>query len=98
MKILFSNEKMFDIDGFYNSQNDCIWAVNRSEADIKDGTRQKRKFPQKVMIWLRVCSKDVSPLVIFENGTVDHDRYIKEVLQALSLVHRQGPSDYWILD
>ncbi|CAF5222457.1 unnamed protein product [Rotaria magnacalcarata] len=32
------------------------------------------------MVWLAVCSKGVSPLVIFENGTVDHDRYIKEVL------------------
>jgi len=80
MKILFSDEKMFDIDGVYNSQNDRIWAVNRSEADINGGIRQKRKFPQKVMVWLGVCSKGVSPLVIFENGTVDHDRYIKEVL------------------
>ncbi|CAM4965267.1 unnamed protein product [Rotaria socialis] len=80
MKILFSDEKMFDIDGVYNSQNDRIWAVNRSEADIKGGTRQKRKFPQKVMVWLGVCSKGVSPLIFFEKGTVDHDRYIKEVL------------------
>ena len=42
------------------------------------------------MVWLGVCSKGVSPLVIFEQGsffyyafnqgTVDHDRYIKEVL------------------
>ncbi|CAF4503622.1 unnamed protein product, partial [Rotaria magnacalcarata] len=45
---------MFDINGVYNSQNDRIWAVNRSEADIKGGTRQKRKFPQKVMVWLGV--------------------------------------------
>ena len=80
MKILFSDEKMFDIDGVYNSQNDRIWAVSRSEADIKGGTRQKRKFPQKVMVWLGVCSKGVSPLIIFEKGTVDHERYIKEVL------------------
>ncbi|CAF4821128.1 unnamed protein product, partial [Rotaria sp. Silwood2] len=41
MKILFSDEKMFDIDGVYNSQNDRIWAVNRSEADTKGGIRQK---------------------------------------------------------
>ena len=33
------------------------------------------------MLWLRACSKGVSPpLVIFEDGTMDHDRYIKEVL------------------
>ena len=29
MRILFSDEKMFDLDGIYNSQNDGIWAVNR---------------------------------------------------------------------
>ncbi|CAF5099622.1 unnamed protein product, partial [Rotaria magnacalcarata] len=46
---------MFDIDGVYNSQNDRIWAANRSEADINGGIRQKRKFPQKVMVWLGVC-------------------------------------------
>lgn len=80
MKIVFSDEKMFDIDGVYNSQNDRIWAANRSEANIKGGIRQRRKFPQKVMVWLGVCSKGVSPLVIFEKGTLDHDRYIKEVL------------------
>ena len=46
----------------------------------KGGLRRKRKFPQKVIVWLGVCSKGVSPLVIFESNTLDHDRYIKEVL------------------
>ena len=50
MKILLSNEKMFDIDRIYNSQDDRIWVVNRSTADTKGGIRQKRKFPQKVMV------------------------------------------------
>ena len=80
MKILFFDEKMFDIDGVYNSQNDRIWAVNRADANIRGGVRQKRKFPEKDMVWLGVCSKGVSPLVIFEKGTIDHDRYIREVL------------------
>ena len=97
---MFSDEKMFDIDGVYNTQNDRIWAVNRDEANQKGGVHQKKTFPEKVMVWLGVCSKGVSPLVIFEQGsffimhlievqffyyafnqgTVDHDRYIKEVL------------------
>ncbi|CAF2101408.1 unnamed protein product [Rotaria magnacalcarata] len=41
MKILFSDEKMFDIDGVYNSQNDRVWAVKRAEADEKSGIKQK---------------------------------------------------------
>uniref|UniRef100_A0A914WDS8 UvrD-like helicase ATP-binding domain-containing protein n=1 Tax=Plectus sambesii TaxID=2011161 RepID=A0A914WDS8_9BILA len=80
MRILFSDEKMFDIDGMYNSQNDRIWAANRAEADERGGKKQRRKFPTKVMVWLGACSKGVTPLVIFEKGTVDHARYIKEVL------------------
>ena len=76
MKILFSDEKLFDIDGVYNSQNDRVWAVSRGEADKQGGIKQTRKFPEKVA----VCSKGVSPVVIFENGTVDHSRYIQEVL------------------
>ena len=46
----------------------------------KGGFRRKRELPQKVMVWLGVCSKSVSPLVIFESDTLDHDRYMKEVL------------------
>ncbi|CAF1514216.1 unnamed protein product [Rotaria sordida] len=80
LKILFSDEKMFDIDGIYNTQNDRIWAASRDEADKQGGVHQKKKFPQKVMVWLGVCSKGVSPLVVFEQGTLDHERYIKAVL------------------
>ena len=28
MRILFSDEKMFDLDGIYNSENDRIWAIH----------------------------------------------------------------------
>ena len=32
------------------------------------------------MVWLAVCSGGLAPLVLFEKGTLDHHRYIKEVL------------------
>ena len=80
MKILFSDEKMFDIDGVYNLQNDRIWAVNRHKADKAGGRKQKRKFSEKVMVWLGVCSKGISPLVILSTESMNHERYIKDVL------------------
>ena len=83
LKILFSDEKIFDIDGVCNAHNNRMWAVDRNEADEKGGKKQKRKFSQKVMIWLGVCSKGVRPLVILDKGTIDHDRYIKEVLPVM---------------
>ena len=80
MKILFSDEKMFDIDGVYNLQNDRIWAVNRQEADKAADRKQKRKFSEKVMVWLGVCSKGIPPLVILGRESMNHERYIKDVL------------------
>ena len=50
LRILFSDEKMFDLDGMYNAQNHGIWAVNREEADKRGDVQQKRKFAQKVMV------------------------------------------------
>ena len=41
MRILFSNEKMFDLDGIYDSKNDRVWAVNREKAN-----RRSRKEHQ----------------------------------------------------
>jgi hypothetical protein len=32
------------------------------------------------MVWLGVCSKGIPPLVIFDERTIDHARYIDEVL------------------
>ena len=80
MRILFSDEKRFDLDGIYNSENDRIWVINLEEAYRRGGKKQQRRFPQKVMVWLAVCSEGVAPLVLFEKGTLDHHRYIKEVL------------------
>ena len=37
-------------------------------------------FRKKAMVWLGACSKGLSPLVVFKNGTVDHNRYINEML------------------
>ena len=82
LKFLLSDDKMFDLNGMYNAQNDRVWAVDRAEADRKDGVKQKRKFLQKVMVWLGACSQGVTPLVILDKGPVSHERYIKHVLPA----------------
>ena len=50
MKIIFSDEKYFDIDDVSNSQNDRVWALNCADADAKGGFKQRRKYPQKVMV------------------------------------------------
>ncbi|CAF1073942.1 unnamed protein product [Rotaria magnacalcarata] len=96
LKILFSDEKMFDIDGVYNTQNDRVWAVDRADADKNGGTQQKRKFPQKVMVWLGACSKGLTPLVILDEGTVDHTVYIEKVLPVALKYGNQFFGSDWV--
>jgi hypothetical protein len=71
------------------------FVVDRAEADAKGGIKQKRKFPQKLMVWLAVCSKGVSPLVIFESGTLNHDRYIREFLPVVLQYGNQMFGNDW---
>ena len=71
MKILLSDEKYFDNDDVYNSQNDRAWSINRADADEKGGVKQRRKHSQKAMVWLGACSKGITTLVIFNEGTVN---------------------------
>jgi hypothetical protein len=84
LKILFSDEKFFDIDGVYNAQNDRVWAANHADA------------PQKVMVWLGACSKGVTPLVILDEGTGNHDCYIKKVLPVTFKYGNKVFGDDWI--
>ncbi|CAF3280012.1 unnamed protein product [Rotaria socialis] len=77
---LFSDEKLFDFDGVYNVQNDRIWAANRQEADAKGGIKKKHKLPTKVMVWLGACRNGLTTPVILDNGTVNHEKYIEQVL------------------
>ena len=47
------------------------------------------------MIWLSVCSKGVSPIVIFDEGTIDHARYIREVLPVALKYGNDILGTYW---
>ncbi|CAF3318649.1 unnamed protein product [Rotaria socialis] len=77
---LFSDEKYFDLNGICNNQNDRIWAISREEADKRVAIYETTKFPVKVMVRLGVYSEGLSAQVIFEDGPMDTQRYIDEVL------------------
>ena len=96
LKILFSDEKMFDIDGVYNTQNDRVWAVDRADDNKNGGIQRRQKFPQKVMVWLSACSKGLTPLVILDERTVDHTVYIEKVLPVALKYGNQFFGSDWI--
>ena len=95
MKRGHDEDSVLDIDGIYNSQNDRIWAVSGSEADKTGVVKQRRQFPQKVMVWLPVSSKDLSLMLSFKEGTIDHHRYITEILSVALKYGNQTLASHW---
>ena len=51
---MFTDEKIFTINGSLNCKNDLMWANSRSNADMNDGTYAKEKFPVSVMVGIGV--------------------------------------------
>ena len=62
---------------------------SRSETNERGKVVEKKKFPQKAMLWLGECSKGISSLVIFGEHTFDHAQYITKAhlnMEVKSLV------------
>ena len=97
MKILFSDEKYFDIDGVYDFQNNRVWTVNRADTDEKNDVKSRDESTHlQVMMWLGACSKGIIPLVISNEGTVDHAVYIDKVLPVALKYENQVLGSDWI--
>ena len=73
-----------------------MWAVDRAHVDKKGGIKQRQKFPWKVMVWLGVCSNGITPLVILDDGTVDHTVYIKKVLPVALKYENEAFDHDWV--
>ena len=67
-KILFINEKYFELDGIFNLQNDRIYASSRKQADDHGGTKPTAKFPKKIMVWLGASKNCLTAPLIFKPG------------------------------
>ena len=67
---MFSDEKYFDQDGQINRQNDRVYAISRSVADLKGGLRETHKFPFKVMVWLGVTFKGATEVFILQSTSL----------------------------
>ncbi|CAF4173418.1 unnamed protein product, partial [Rotaria magnacalcarata] len=92
---LFSDEEYFDLNGIYNNQNDWIWAISREEADKRGAIYETTKFSVKVMVWLGVYSEGLSVPVIFEDGSMDAQRYIDEALPIALECGNEMLGEYW---
>ena len=80
---------MFDFDGIYNSQNNCIWAVNKEEANRRGRKKQTGKFAEKMTEWLSVWSEGVAPLVLFEKRHSQPSSLHQESTACCSMTRKQ---------
>ena len=72
-----------------------MWAVSREEADKRGAIHEETSFPVKVMVWLGVCRQGLSVPVIFEDESMDAQRYINQVLPiALESGNRMLENDW----
>ena len=61
----FLDEKMFNLNRIYSTQNNRIWAASREEADRNGGVYPTTKFPIKVTVWMGACSEGLIARGIF---------------------------------
>ena len=92
--VVFSDEKMFNVNGPQNAQNTRFWACTRQEADAQGATKGRTKFPGSVMVFLAVCSKGCSQPVFFDK-TVTADSYCKKGLPIAKRLGNHAFGRYW---
>ena len=73
--IIFSNEAHFDLGGYVNKQNCCIWCTENPHAYIEKPMHSKR-----ITVWCGFWSRDIIGPFFFENQkgetvTVNGDCY-----------------------
>ena len=86
---MFTDEKIFTKNGYFNSKNDVVWADDRSDTTERDGLYSKEKYPISIAVALgTTCYGLITSPYSFQkgqdlNGRTYHDKllpfYQKEV-------------------
>ena len=63
--LIFSDEKKFDVEQHFNTQNDRVWSK-----DGVEGSRvvTRKQYPTSVMVWAAVTESGKSPLFFVDQG------------------------------
>ena len=98
LRILFFDEKFFDIGRVYKSENERVWAINRADADETGGVMQKQNFPRESggVVGCSCSSKGLTPLVILNEETVDYRCYIKNTISVALKYGNEVFGDRWL--
>jgi hypothetical protein len=88
-QMMFTDEKIFTTNGFFNPKNNVVWASSRLEANQEGGTFEKEKFPINVMVALGATWEGLTQPHFFVNKeTLNTGSYCK----LLKFYKKQGDS------
>lgn len=78
--ILFSDEKIFDIEQCYNRQNSRMWSAEPPSPDDRIVARSQK--PKSVMVWAGVTHDGKTPLVFIPEGVKVNQDVYRAMLQS----------------
>jgi hypothetical protein len=96
-RIVFTDESVFPLSGYHNSQNHRVYAVQKS--DVREElVMEKQQFPRTVMVWAGASSKGKLPLIFCEDGCkINAHNYRDDILgKVIPKANRLHRGD-WIL-
>jgi hypothetical protein len=80
-RMMFTDEKIFTKNGFFNPKNDVVWADSRSDANENGGIRQSEKYPVSIMVGLGVTWNGITRPYFFSKGErLNGDTYCEHLL------------------
>lgn len=83
--IVFSDEKIFQIEQFVNSQNDRVYLTDRSYENLSHRLATRRQHPPQIMVWASVTADGRSPIVFIEPGVKVNAKYYQESILEVGL-------------
>ena len=94
-QIVFSDEKIFDIQQAYNPQNDRIWAEEAPGTEERVVERTQKA--KSVMVWAAISARGKTPLVFVDQGTKIDRRVYMEMLEShlIPWAHTIFGDDEW---
>lgn len=67
-RMMFTDEKIFTRNGYFNPKNDVVWADDRSDANDRGGLYSTEKYPVSTMIALGATWNGLTRPFFFQKG------------------------------
>ena len=78
---MWSDEKLFTVNGGLNKNNDRVYALSREEANELGGLHYEKKFPLSIMVWCGLTKYGMCIYFVKKGDTIDAKYYTRKILK-----------------